>query len=109
MPTLPGELRHGSNNKETMLHKATSNIADACLEVTDATCVVMATMCSIIHKYKIESNEGEEADNVKSDVEQKRELEESFHGSILEPKKEMNGVLSFIEVALLLLQQNKKG
>ena len=39
-----------------MLPKATSNVADACLEVTDATCVVMATMRLILHKHKIDNN-----------------------------------------------------
>ena len=35
---------------ENRLAKATSSIASACLEVTDATCVIMATMRSIILK-----------------------------------------------------------
>ena len=40
----------GSVKNEKILSKATSNISDACLEVTDATCVVVATMRSIIRK-----------------------------------------------------------
>ena len=92
---------------ETMLPKATSNIADACLEVTDATCVVMATMRSILHKYKIENKEGKKVDD---DVEQKTTRHtQSIDGSISIPTKEMNGVLSFVEIALLLSQKNKKG
>ena len=96
---------------KTMLPKATSNIADACLEVTDATCVVMATMHSILQKYKIESKEGEKVDNINSDVEQKmtQHPQSIVDGSISIPTKEMNGVLSFVEIALLLSQKNKKG
>ena len=95
---------------ETMLPKATSNIADACLEVTDATCVVMATMRSILHKYKIENKEGKEVDIINLDVEQKTTRHpQSIDGSISIPTKEMNGVLSFVEIALLLSQKNKKG
>ena len=93
-----------------MLPKATSNIADACLEVTDATCVVMATMRSILHKHKIDNNE---EDPTNLDKEQKTEIwhsiRESTDGSILIPAKEMNGVLSFVEIALLLSKTNKKG
>ena len=96
---------------ETMLPKATSNIADACLEVTDATCVVMATMHSILHKYKIESKEGKKVDIINLDVEQKttRHPQSIVDGSISIPTKEMNGVLSFVKIALLLSQKNKKG
>ena len=96
---------------ETMLPKATSNIADACLEVTDATCVVMATMHSILQKYKIESKEGEKVDNINSDVEQKttRHPQSIVDRSISIPTKEMNGVLLFVKIALLLSQKNKKG
>ena len=92
-----------------MLPKATSNIADACLEVTDATCVVMATMRSMLHKHKIDNEE----DQTKLDQEQKAEIwhsiRESIDGSILISAKEMNGVLSFVEIALLLSKTNKKG
>ena len=92
-----------------MLPKATSNIADACLEVTDATCVVVATMRSMLHKHKIDNEE----DQTKLDQEQKAEIwhsiRESIDGSILISAKEMNGVLSFVEIALLLSKPNKKG
>ena len=38
-----------------MLFRATNSVADACLEVTDATCVVAATMRSIICKHVVET------------------------------------------------------
>jgi len=95
---------------KNMLPKATSNIADACLEVTNATCVVMATMRSIIHKYKIENKAAKKVEFMNYDVEQEtRRLPKSLDGSIAISAKEMNGVLSFVEIALLLSQDNKKG
>ena len=42
---------------EGMLFRATNSIADACLEVTDATCVVAATMRSIICKHVVETKD----------------------------------------------------
>ena len=42
----------GSVKDEKILSKATSNISNACLEVTDATCVVVATICVQSHKNK---------------------------------------------------------
>ena len=38
-----------------LLPKATSNLADAYLEVTDATCLVIATMCYMIKQYKVDA------------------------------------------------------
>ena len=97
---------------KNMLPKATSSIADACLEVTDATIVVMATMRSILHKYKIKNKENKEAnevDVINYDLEHEtRRLPESIARSISIPAKEINKVLSFVEVALLLSQDNKK-
>ena len=43
----PGKKKLLTDNN--VLPTATSSIADACLEVTDATCVVMASMRLIIH------------------------------------------------------------
>ena len=40
---------------DNLLPKATSNIADTCLEVTDATYLVVATMRSIIKQYKVDA------------------------------------------------------
>ena len=40
---------------DDMLPGATSSIADACLEVTDATCVTMATMRSMICKHVVKT------------------------------------------------------
>ena len=91
-----------------MLPKATSNAADACLEVTDATCVVMATMRSTLHEHKIDNKE----DQTKLDQEQKAEIwhsiRESIDGSILTPAEEMNGVLLFVKIASLLSKLMKR-
>ena len=96
---------------DSLLPKATRNIADACLEVTDATCVVMATMRSVVHKYKIDNNKaGKKVDIANFELKQTTPCPtESINGYILIPAKEMNGVLSFLEIAIILSQKNKKG
>ena len=95
---------------DRMLPKATGNTADACLEATDATCVFVAAMRSMSRKHEIDNNK---EDQINLDKEQKTEIWHSIceftDGSILMPAKEMNEVLSFVKIALLLSKTNKKG
>ena len=78
---------------DNVLPTATSSIADACSEVTDATCVVMATMRSIIHNHvAVPQGQNEETDD--------KVVETSQHA--FSPKGKMQRVLTIMEVALSL-------
>ena len=84
------------------LPKATSSIASACLEVTDATCVIMATMRSIILKHNSEQHMNISKDNTRRD-QSTTILAESFsHTNRLE------GILQYMEVALSLSKLKKE-
>ena len=75
------------------LPTATSSIADACLEVTDATCVVMATMRLIIHNHvAMPQGQNRETDD--------KVVETSKHE--FSPEGKMQRVLTIMEVALSL-------
>ena len=89
------------------LPKATSNVANACLEVTDATCVVMATMRAIIKRQKIESGDIKEDDafNCKT-------MKLSFEGEnspVHVPNNDVSCALSHIELALSMSQKQRGG
>ena len=96
---------------DDMLPRATSSIADACLEVTDATCVIMATMRSIIFKHVVETesqtNNLENVSNDNSKNDEAREITES--SPITSPgKEESERVMSTMEVALSLSKSKKE-
>ena len=103
---------------DNLLPKATSNIADACLEVTDATCLVMATMRSIIKQYKVDANhDSRDAkirrldDKIVSDKNCPTSditiNDTKCSPSIMIRREEINAILSYIEVALLMSRNNK--
>ena len=78
---------------DNVLPTATSSIADACLEVTDATCVVMATMRSIIHNHvAVPQGQNRETDD--------KVVETPKHA--FSPEGKMQRVLTIMEVALSL-------
>ena len=78
---------------DDVLPTATSSIADACLEVTDATCVVMATMRSIIHNHvAVPQGQNSETDD--------KDVETSKHA--FSPEGKMQRVMTIMEVALSL-------
>ena len=89
-----------------MLFRATNSVADACLEVTDATCVVAATMRSIICKHVVETKA--RAKNLQIDSNDNSEFEnEDNQIAKLSPialsgKSKMNRVVTMMEVALSL-------
>ena len=89
-----------------MLFRATNSVADACLEVTDATCVVAATMRSIICKHVVETKGW--AKNLQIDSNDNSEFEnEDNQIAKLSPialsgKSKMNCVVTMMEVALSL-------
>ena len=89
-----------------MLFRATNSVADACLEVTDATCVVAATMRSIICKHVVETKG--RAKNLQIDSNDNSEFEnEDNQIAKLSPiallgKSKMNRVVTMMEVALSL-------
>ena len=88
------------------LFRATNSTADACLEVTDATCVVAATMRSIISKHIVETkrmakqlrNTGDDSSEFQDDINQ---IDETSHVS-LSGKGKMDCVVTTMEVALSL-------
>ena len=88
------------------LLRATNGVADACLEVTDATCVVAATMRSIISKHIVETkrmakqlrNTGDDSSEFQDDINQ---IDETSHVS-LSGKGKMDCVVTTMEVALSL-------
>ena len=93
---------------DNALPKATSSIASACLEVTDATCVMMATMRSIILKHNSELQANHESNHVC--VEQSKATlnfqnhnppESTLHAETTEIFK-TEGILQYMEVALSL-------
>ena len=103
---------------DNLLPKATSNIADACLEVTDATCLVMATMRSIIKQYKVDASHDsrdvkirrldDKMFNDKNSKKPDTTMKDSKPStSILIPREEMSAILSYVEVALLMSRNNK--
>ena len=89
-----------------MLFRATNSVADACLEVTDATCVVAATMRSIICKHVVETKG--RAKNLQIDSNDNSEFKnEDNQIAKLSPialsgKSKMNRVVTMMEVALSL-------
>ena len=76
-----------------VLPTATSSIADACSEVTDATCVVMATMRSIIHNH-VAVPQGQIRDTDDKSVETSKHT--------FSPEGKMQRVMTIMEVALSL-------
>ena len=89
-----------------MLFRATNSIADACSEVTDATCVVAATMRSIICKHVIETKG--RAKNLRNVGNDTSELQENINQiaessqAALSGKGKMERVVTMMEVALSL-------
>ena len=78
---------------DDVLPTATSSIADACSEVTDATCVVMATMRSTIHNHvAVPQGQNKETDD--------KNVETSKHA--FSPEGKMQRVMTIMEVALSL-------
>ena len=75
---------------DNALPKATSSTASACLEVTDATCVIMATMRSIILKHNSK---------------QHNTLSESVSVSLT---NQMEGILQCVEMALELSKKKEE-
>jgi len=108
---------------DKLLPKATSNVADACLEVTDATCLVMATMRSIVKQYKVDAYHEDSRDakirrlDDKIDVDTDKNcstwlpdrtiIETTPSTSILISREEISAILSYVEVALLMSRKNK--
>lgn len=89
------------------LPKATRNIANACLEVTDATCVVMATMRAIIKRQKMESGDIKQDDVLNC---QTTNLSvEGGNSRVYVPNTDMLCVLSYIELALSMSQKQRGG
>ena len=70
----------------------------------------MTTKRSILHEDKVDNKE---EDQIDLDKEQKTQIchsiQESIDRSILTPAEEMNGVLLFVKIALLLSKTNEKG
>lgn len=89
------------------LPKATSNIANACLEVTDATCVVMATMRAIIKRQNSESENIDEDD--KFDCQTRDRFLNGKSIPVLVPNDDMFCVMSYVELALLMSRQKRGG
>ena len=89
------------------LPKATSNIANACLEVTDATCVVMATMRAIIKRQKIESGDIKQDDVLNCQTMKLSVVGENSR--VYVPNNDMLCALSCIELALLMSQKQRGG
>ena len=100
-----------------LLPKATSNVADACLEVTDATCLVMATMRSIVKQHKVDADHDDSRDakisrlddkiDVGTDNNRPTWLDTTHSTSILISREELSAILSYVEVALLMSRDNK--
>merc|ERR1712207_107222 len=96
---------------DDMLPGATSSIADACLEVMDATCVMMATMRSIICKHVAETERrSNNLENVSDDNSENDEAGESKESlPITCPgKEESEHVMSTMEVASSLSKSKKE-
>ena len=81
------------------LPKATSSIASACLEVTDATCVIMATMRSIISKHNSELQVNHASNH--ASIDQLNIPDSIQHAETTEINK-TEGIPQHIEVALSL-------
>ena len=89
------------------LPKATSNTANACLEVTDATCVVMATMRAIIKRQNSESENIDEDD--KFDCQTRDRFLNGKSIPVLVPNDDVFCVMSHVELALLMSWQKRGG
>ena len=91
---------------EGMLFRATNSIADACLEVTDATCVVAATMRSIICKHVVETkDQAKKLRNINNDnshLENKVNKVDQTSTISLSEKNKLERVVTMMEVALSL-------
>ena len=93
---------------DNALPKATSSIASACLEVTDATCVTMATMRSIILKHNSELMANRDTNHVSVDrsktmlnFQNHHTPESTLHADTTDIIK-TEGILQHMEVALSL-------
>ena len=88
---------------ENRLAKATSSIASACLEVTDATCVIMATMRSIILKNHCVQQINNPSDiDICHDVRTRTSnSKKKFTEQVLTTNR-TEGMLQYMEVALSL-------
>ena len=91
---------------DDMLPGATSSIADACLEVTDATCVIMATMRSIICKHVVETKGWAKNLQIGSNDNLEFKNEDNQIAALspiaLSGKSKMDRVVTMMEVALSL-------
>ena len=87
------------------LPKATSNTANACLEVTDATCVVMATMRAIVKRQKMESGNIEQDDALNCQT--INLIVDRKNSRVCVPNNDMLCVLSCIELALSMSQKQR--
>jgi len=100
---------------DNLLPKATSSIADACLEVTDATCLVMATMRYIIKQHRADDDlhirdtkiRRLDEKNTPQQVEDSKSSTTSASAPISIPQKEIMVILSYIELALFVSQNDK--
>ena len=89
------------------LPKATGNAANACLEVTNATCVVMAPVCVGIKRHNLES---EKIDNDgKCDCQTRDRFINSKNIPVLVPNDNVFCVLPCAELMLLMSWQKRGG
>ena len=93
---------------DNALPKATSSIASACLEVTDATCVMMATMRLIILKHNSKLQANHDSNHIRVDqskttlnFQNHNPRESTLHADTTEIIKK-EGMLQCMEVALSL-------
>ena len=97
---------------DDMMCRATSSIADACLEVTDATCVIMATMRSIICKHVDETQrQTDNLENVINDEsENEKKVKEITESTQITPpgNDKLERVMTTMEVALSLSKSKKE-
>ena len=97
---------------DDMMCRATSSIADACLEVTDATCVIMATMRSIICKHVDETQrQTDNLDNVINDnSKNEKKVKEITESTQITPpgNDKLERVMTTKEVALFLSKSKKE-
>ena len=89
-----------------MLFRATNSVADACLEVTDATCVVAATVRSIICKHVVETKGRAKNLQIGSNDNSEFENEDNQIAKLspiaLSGKSKMDRVVTMMEVVLSL-------
>ena len=94
---------------DNALPKATSSVASACLEVTDATCVIMATMRSIILKHNSEQHMNISTNNTRRDQSTTNSASPKTRLSAsVSHTNQSEGILQYMEVALSLSKLKKE-